>query len=154
MSIAIVKTINYRKLPNSGIRVEGTAYVGFRYITWKYSIHGSLYEVKLSKSDYPFVVDGEKYNVYYDPKAPSSSVMVFTEPIIEPLAYDTINSLPLTAEYNKGIEVVSFCYLINGDTVKRKHQYKFKNDFSSTNEKFIVYVKSNNPQISYIKLEK
>lgn len=154
MSIPIIKTINYRKLPYTGTRVEGTAYVGSRYITWKYSVDGSMYKVRISKSDYPFIVDGEKYNVYYNPKSPSTSIMVFSEPIIEPLVYDTINSLPLTAEYNKGIEVVNFCYLINGDTIKRKHQYKFKNDFSSTSEKFIVYVKSDNPAISYIKLEK
>ncbi|MCB9227253.1 MAG: hypothetical protein H6578_08835 [Chitinophagales bacterium] len=154
MSIAIVKTINYRNLPKKGIKVEGIVYSGFRYITWKYLVQGRVYKVKLSKSDYPFVIDGEKYYVYYDSDNPSFSIMSFTEPIIDSSAFDTITSLPLTAVYDKGSQLVSFDYLIEGDTVRREHRYKFKNDFSSTEQRFTIYVKSDNPKISYIRLEK
>lgn len=154
ISIAIIKTINYRNLPKKGDKVEGIVYSGFRYITWKYKVQGREYEVKLSKSDYPFVIDGEKYYVYYDSNNPSSSIMLFTEPIINFSEFDTITSLPLTAVYDKGSQLVSFNYLIKGDTVRREHRYKFKNDFSSTEQRFTIYVKSDNTKISYIKLEK
>ncbi len=154
MSIAIVKTINYKNLLETGVKIEGTVFSGFRYITWKYLVHGHMYEVKLSKSDYPFVVDGEKYYVYYDPNNPSSSIMSFTEPIIDTAKFEIITSLPLTVDYNKGSQLVSFSYIFNGDTLRRKHRYKFKKQFEASQQEFTVYVKYDNPKISYIKLEK
>lgn len=154
ISIAILKTIKYNNLNENGIKVEGVVYSGFRYITWKYKVNGYEYEVKLSKSDYPFVIDGEMYYIYYDADNPSSSIMSFTEPIIDTTAFDTITSLPLTAVYDKGSQLVKFAYLIEGDTIRREHRYYFKNDFSSTEQRFKIYVKSDNPNISYIKFEK
>lgn len=154
MTFAIVKTVNYRKLTEKGAKVEGTVFSGFRYITWKYKVEGRMYEVKLSKSDYPFIVDGEKYLVYYDIENPSSSIMSFTEPIIEPSVFDTITSIPMTANYDKGSELISFSYLHNGDTIERKHRYKFKNKFSASEQRFPVYINSTNPKISYINFDR
>ena len=153
MSIAIVKTINYRNLPKLGNKVEGTVILGNRYVTWKYAVNGINYEVSLSKSEYPFIIEGEKYYVYYDPNAPSNSVMNFCEPIIDSLSFEMIYSLPLSANHNKGISLVKFQYTINGDTINRSHLYKFNTEFSSKNEKFPLYIKSDNHKISYIKLE-
>lgn len=154
MTFAIVKTVNYRKLTEKGAKVEGTVFSGFRYITWKYKVEGRMYEVKLSKSDYPFIVDGEKYLVYYDIENPSSSIMSFTEPIIEPSVFDTVTSIPMTVNYDKGSELISFSYLHNGDTIKRMHRYKFKKKFSASEQRFPVYINSTNPKISYINFDR
>lgn len=154
MSFAIVKTIKYRGLSEKGIKVEGIVYSGFRHIRWEYQVQGRIYVVRLSKSDYPFVIDGEKYYVYYDSANPSSSLMSFTEPIIESSAFDKVKSFPLTAKYEKGSRLVSFSFLFNGDTLKRTHRYEFKKEFSAIEQTFDVYVKSDNPKISYIELEK
>jgi hypothetical protein len=153
MGFAIVKTINYRKLSENGAKIEGTVFFGFRYITWKYQVAGQMYEVRLSKSDYPFIIDGEKYVVYYDIKNPSSSIMSFTEPIIDPNMFDTITSIPLNANYDKGSKLISFYYIYKGDTIKREHRYKFNKSFSVKEKTFPIYINSKNPKISYINFE-
>lgn len=148
--IVIAKTIAYHSLRKTGDKAEGTAYAGHRYITWKYRVLGRIYDLRISKSEYPFVIDGEKYWVYYNPDNPSSSLMSFTEPIIELSEFDTVLSLPLTAKFKKGSKVVRFEYVINGDTLNREHLYRFDDSFSCTGQRFTVYVKSDNPMISYI----
>lgn len=152
--IVIAKTIAYHSLRKTGEKVEGTVYSGHRYITWKYRVFGRIYDLRIAKSEYPFVIDGEKYFVYYNPGNPSSSLMSFTEPIIEPSEFDTVLSLPLTAKYKKGSSVVRFKYIIKGDTLNREHRYWFDDSFECSTQRFKVYVKSDNPNISYIEFYK
>lgn len=154
LGFAIIKTINYRKLSRTGVKVEAEIFPGNYYITWQYVVNGKRYELKRSRSEYLGAILGEKYYAYYDPEDPATSNILFTEPVIEPSAFDTTTSLPLTIDCNKGRELVSFSYIVNGDTIKREHYYKFKNSFKAYKQKFTVYVKSDNPNIGYIKFEK
>lgn len=153
MGFAIVKTIAYRSLSETGVKVEAEIYPGNYYITWQYVVEGKIYEARRSRSAYPDAIRGEKYYAYYDPGDPSSANISFTEPVIDPHAFDSITSLPLTAAYDKGTELVSFGYILNGDTLKRRHYYKFKNSFRSQEQRFTVYVKSDNRNMAYIRLE-
>ncbi len=152
--IALNDNMKYRSRFKNGIKVKGVAYSTSKNIIWKYKVNGSEFEGIISKSHYPYIENEEQYYIYYEHGNPSSSSISFVEPIIDTALFDSISCLPLYAKYEKGSQLVSFNFVVNSDTIKRYHRYKFTSNFESYGKRFVVYFKIKNPNISYINLEK
>lgn len=147
--IVFYKSMEYKNLDKTGVRGIGIIEVVKRYIFWNYEVNGTSYSLKIDKSDYPFVITGEKYNLYYEKEDPANSRLKFTEPIIEKDSFFAWKTLPLSFKFEEGSNVISFKYSINNDTLTRQHKVYFPKKIEVENVELPIWIKSNNPRISY-----
>lgn len=151
--IALRDNWKYRKRFDAGERTVAYTEVSNKNIHWHYTIEGKSYNGAISKSHFPYLQNGEKYNVYYDRDNPSSSSISFVEPIVDTALFGTVLSLPFDENYKKGSKFVHFFYVIEKDTLERYHLLKFHTDIFSKGKRFLVYYKLDNPFISYVNIE-
>lgn len=144
----------YKNRYKTGETVEGIVAVGNLNISWNYIVNGKMYKGKISKSRYPYIINDEKYKIYYSAKKPSESSISFTEPVIDSVSYKMVYSEKIKEKYNKGSKVVSFSYKIEGKQYDRKHRYKFVTDFIGNGEVYKVYYLEDEPSVSYINFNK
>lgn len=64
-------------------------------ITYSYSVEGTNYTRRSSRTSNQFVLKGEKYSVKYEESNPSYGIMSFKEPLVDRELFRTIYSEPL-----------------------------------------------------------
>jgi hypothetical protein len=127
--------------------------VGVENLYWDYSVNSLLYSGIISLNSYDFLLEGEKYYVYFDKDDISESSICLTSPYINKSQFDSTYSNQINIDYEKGTEIISFCYYYNKKLYYRSHLFHFKNDTKYIKKRYLVFVNKENPKIAYINLK-
>jgi hypothetical protein len=151
----IKQSLKYKERYYTGIPTVGEiTKIGVKNLYWDYSVKGIIYDGIISLNSYRFLYPGERYFVYCDKSDYAESSICLTSPYIDKSLFDSTYSNRIDIHFEKGTELITFCYFYKNKLYKRSHLVHLQHNVTLFKKRFLVYVNRNKPYIAYIKLQK
>lgn len=140
---------DYTDLTDNGLSATGVVSHIYRGVRYTYSVAEKQHSGTSSASPRN-IIDGERFQVFYDPEDPDRSIINFYAPIIDSTEFapHCADNIRVISGKKKGL--ISFEYEVNGQLFKRYQKHRHNRELRHSSLEAIV--NKTDPRIAYLSL--